>query len=193
VSKGSENGLESPPPTEDGPAPRTSSSYDPVVLGKKLRHLRETVPKPGGGLYTQDDLAKSVAEKTGKTCTRQYISELEAGAKPSGLMLDKLAAIAATYGVPPSYFFDDPASEAINAQMGLILRLAKASEDDTTRMLLRRISTMAREDVPKLIAALESLDQPATTPAASPAVQAQGTKPEVGRTLFRAPGQETSD
>lgn len=151
---------------------------DPRVLGQKLKHLRNTVPRPDGEKYSQQDLADEISRRTGTTCTRQYVGDLERGAKPNGLIYNKLVAIADIFDVPATYFFDNAASKAIDDQMDLVRKFATLTANSKNAVLLqRRLENLNPADIPKLLAALDS-----TTPDMST------ESPHAAEMMFRTPG-----
>lgn len=101
-------------------------------LADKLNHLFATVPKPGGGLHTNDTAAQALND-AGVSVSSVYLSHLRLGRRtnPSARLL---AAIAQVFGVPIAYFFDNDLEEKVNADLAT---LASMRDNDVKGLMLK--------------------------------------------------------
>lgn len=93
-------------------------------LATQLNHLFATVPKPGGGLWTNQEAAASMST-AGVTTSAAYLSQLRNG-KRDNLSARHLAALAHLFAVPMEYFFDPALAERINADLQLLTAVRDA-------------------------------------------------------------------
>lgn len=130
---------------------------DALTFAVKLRRLFETVLDDDGDRYTLEEVAEHVG------VTRSYMSQLRKGSKTAPRH-PVVAAIADFFGVPPSYFFSDAKSEAINAQMDLVLALSNAADGPARLQALRSLANVRPEDLPKVTRAIENALEQANLP-----------------------------
>ena len=71
-------------------------------FAEKLNRLFETVTKPDGSQYTQEEAVRG----TGGVLTRVYLWKLRTG-RATNPSLQIIQALAGFFGVDPSYFFED--------------------------------------------------------------------------------------
>lgn len=94
-------------------------------LAQKLDRLF-TVVRPSKGEYTHEQVAKAIEERGGPTISASYLWQLRKGLRDNPTK-KHLEALAGFFGVPPSYFFDEQASERIDAELSLLAALRDAS------------------------------------------------------------------
>lgn len=129
-------------------------------LATKLDYLFTTVPKPGGGKYTNESVAKALTER-GISVTTTHISHLHAGRRnnPSAVLLEGIAQL---FGVPLSYFFDSDLETQVNAELRKLAQL----RDKRVTELLARTDNVSDNGMKALLAlldqirTLEGLDEP---------------------------------
>jgi transcriptional regulator with XRE-family HTH domain len=114
----------------------------------KLRDLFDTRRWPDGGKYTN----LNVADAIGKT--REFVRKLRSG--DSAPSAETVADLAEVFDVPPSYFYSDAKSEAINAQYDLVLALANGKDGPARLRALRQLADAKPEDLPKITRAIEN-------------------------------------
>lgn len=116
----------------------------------RLEHLFETIPGPDGGRLSVRELCASAA-RNGHSVSVPYVYQLLQGKKrnPS---LSAVNAIAAGFGIDPSYFLDDRAAADIDRQM----RLLRLMGDARFKNLWFRLGSMSDADLDKIV---EYVDQ----------------------------------
>lgn len=124
----------------------------------KLDHLFRTVHPAGRREYTYEEVATGVAEHSpsGTTISAQYVWMLRTGKKDNPTKRH-IEALAAFFGVPPAYFFDDELSERVDAE----LEMLSALRDSSVRSLALRsaeLSPAAREAIARMIDAARDLE-----------------------------------
>ncbi|MDD5369134.1 MAG: helix-turn-helix transcriptional regulator [Anaerolineaceae bacterium] len=101
----------------------------PGDLAKKLDTLFETVTKPDGSRYTQEEVIRG----TGGVLTRVYLWKLRTG-RARNPSFNTMKAIASFFGVDPSYFFE-------SENKGI----EQAQEDDLVNKIAFRSSELDKE------------------------------------------------
>ena len=127
-------------------------------FAEKLDHLFRTVHPAGRREYTYEEVAAGVAaQATGTTISAQYIWMLRHGKKDNPTKRH-IEALAAFFGVPPAYFFDDGLTERVNAE----LELLTAMRDASVRSLALRsaeLSPESRAALARMIEATRDLER----------------------------------
>jgi transcriptional regulator with XRE-family HTH domain len=95
-------------------------------LASKLDHLFRTIRPRSGGEYSFEEVAEGVRERGGPTISATYVWQLRRGIRDNPTKRH-LEALAGFFGVPPAYFFDDEATERIDAELELLNALRDAS------------------------------------------------------------------
>ncbi|MEU4218209.1 helix-turn-helix domain-containing protein [Actinoplanes sp. NPDC026623] len=96
-------------------------------LAQRIDKLFKTV-KPKGREFTYDEVAKG-CEAIGGTFSKTYVWQLRSGLRENPTKRH-LEALAAFFGVPVGYFFDDEAAARIDEQIELAIALRDASVRD---------------------------------------------------------------
>ena len=96
-------------------------------LAQRIDKLFKTV-KPKGREFTYDEVAQG-CEAIGGSFSKTYVWQLRTGLRenPTKRHLESLAAF---FGVPVGYFFDDEAAKRIDEQVELAIALRDASVRD---------------------------------------------------------------
>jgi transcriptional regulator with XRE-family HTH domain len=89
------------------------------TLADKLNHLFATAHPVDRGAYSNDEVAAAIGEQGGPTISAVYIWLLRKGHR-NNPTLKHLEALAAFFGVPAAYFFDDEATARIDAELQLL-------------------------------------------------------------------------
>ncbi|GIH64700.1 MULTISPECIES: helix-turn-helix domain-containing protein [Microbispora] len=118
------------------------------TLADKLNHLFATVRPRGGGEYSLEDVAETIRQKGGPTISATYVWQLRKGIRDNPTKRH-LEALADFFGVPPAYFFDDAATQRIDAELQLLSALRDAS--------VRRIALRASGLSPKSLDAITDM------------------------------------
>lgn len=106
------------------------------TLAEKLDTLVRTV-QPLGREYTNDEVARGCTEVGYGTFSKTYVWQLRTGQRDNPTKRH-LEALAAFFGVPAVYFFDDDTAARVDSQ----LALATALRDAGVRNAALRISTL---------------------------------------------------
>jgi transcriptional regulator with XRE-family HTH domain len=101
-------------------------SRQPKTLAEKIARLFATVRSPEGDEYTHEEVATAIREAGGPTISATYVWQLRKGIRDNPTK-HHLEALAAFFGVSPSYFFDEEAAERIEAELDLLTALRDAS------------------------------------------------------------------
>ena len=120
-------------------------------LAPKLNRLFDNVPKPGGGLYSNEAAAQALAE-LGVSVTAQHLWHLRTGKRdnPSFRLLEGIARV---FGVPIAYFSDEETERQVAEQMATLASL----RDSGVKSLLMRAQGVSPENVQHLGAILEQI------------------------------------
>jgi len=98
------------------------------TLAEKLDHLFAVV-HPAKGEYTYEQVARAIEERGGPTISAAYIWQLRKGARDNPTKRH-LEALADFFGVAPSYFFDEDAAHAVDAELELLVALRDGAVRD---------------------------------------------------------------
>ena len=100
---------------------------------RRLDYLFRTVHPRDGGEYSYAEVARGIGELTGVSISKAYVHHLRTGRadNPTKRHLEGLAAF---FGVPVAYFFDDALAARIDGELDLLLAL----RDPTVRCIALR-------------------------------------------------------
>lgn len=144
------------------------------TLAEKVDHLFTTV-RSARGEYTYEQVATQIRDAGGPTISAAYVWMLRNGKRDNPTM-KHLEALAAFFGVPAAYFFDDDVSAAVNEQLSLVA----AMRDAGVRKVALRASGLSPEslgtiaDMIERVRALEGLPDEASSTDAAPADARRG-------------------
>src|SRR5437660_4032658 len=130
------------------------------TLSEKLDRLFRTVRPRDGGEYTFEEVADAIRGRGGPTISATYLWQLRKGIRDNPTKRH-LEALADFFGVSPAYFFDDEASERIDAELDLLA----AIRDAQVRQLALRAIGLSTEslttitDMVERVRQLERLDK----------------------------------
>lgn len=97
------------------------SDEDDGSLARKLDHLFRTVHPPRRGEYTYEEVAAGIRE-LGIAISHTYVWQLRRGTRTNPTKRH-LTGLAAFFGVPPAYFFDDDVATRIDKELDLAVAL----------------------------------------------------------------------
>ncbi|PZT76799.1 MULTISPECIES: helix-turn-helix domain-containing protein [unclassified Streptomyces] len=98
-----------------------------------LDHLVREVHPAGRGPYTYAELSQGIREATGVSISASAIQQLRRGTNRNPKM-QTIRALAAFFGVPPGYFFDEEEAERQRAEIRLV---ATMRDQNVLRVALR--------------------------------------------------------
>jgi transcriptional regulator with XRE-family HTH domain len=113
----------------------------------RLDHLFRTVHPQGRGEYSYREVAKAIEDGGDTTISASYLNQLRTGVKDNPTKRH-IEALAAFFGVPPSYFFDAGDAARIDKELDLLAAL----RDSGVRQIAMRAAGLPPE-------ALESVRQ----------------------------------
>ncbi len=125
-------------------------------LAEKLDELFSTV-HPIGKEYSYNDVARGVEELGAPKVSATYIWQLRTG-KRDNPTRRHIEALAAFFGVPPAYFFDDQVAAQVRSQLQLLATL----RDRGVRQVATRaagLSPRALRAVDEMIKQVRQLDE----------------------------------
>jgi transcriptional regulator with XRE-family HTH domain len=96
----------------------------PETFGEKLDRLFKKIKKPGGEEFSPEEIQVA----TNKSITASYIYRLRAG-KSGNPTVDKVKALADFFGVSPSYFFEEEATEPAPDPKRMIAQMATRAQN----------------------------------------------------------------
>jgi transcriptional regulator with XRE-family HTH domain len=82
------------------------------TLGRRVAYLRYRFAQKHrhGKLPSLEEIARYVRDRTGRSCTASYVSQILCDKAPHGPAMDKIEALAAFFAVSPAFFFPDDLS-----------------------------------------------------------------------------------
>lgn len=117
-------------------------------LAGKLARLFAAVHPADRGELTHEEVATAIREAGGPTISAVYLWQLRTGKRDNPTMRH-LEALAAHFGVPVAYFFDDTAAAAIDRE----LELLTAMRDTHVRSIALRATGLSGDS----LAAVQSM------------------------------------
>jgi transcriptional regulator with XRE-family HTH domain len=109
------------------------------TFADKLAHLIATVHPAGRGPYSYREVEAGIAGHEG-AMTAAFVQQLVAGKQPYPRK-HHIEALAAFFGVAPSYFFDDATTDQLDAEISQLLDWRNSEEGQ----LAQRISALSPE------------------------------------------------
>ena len=107
-------------------------------LAEKLDHLFATVHPGGRGGYSFEEAAAGISSHGVATISASYLWQLRRGLRDNPTKRH-IEALAAFFGVPPAYFFDEEVASRVDAELGL----AAALRDPGVRSVALRLSGLS--------------------------------------------------
>lgn len=102
-----------------------SSETPPATLAGRLDRLFRSFRRADGSEYTNEEVARALAERGGSTISATYVWQLRTGRRDNPTK-HHLEALADFFGVSPAYFFDDEAAARIERQLELLAAMNDA-------------------------------------------------------------------
>ncbi|WP_435128771.1 Secondary metabolite protein [Actinacidiphila sp. bgisy144] len=110
-----------------------TEQQQPRSVADLLDRLFREVHPAGRGPYTYAEVAEGVRESTGFSLTASAIQQLRTG-KNENPKMATIRALAAFFGVPPSYFFEEEVAARTLAEIDVVTAMRDA---DVRRVALR--------------------------------------------------------
>lgn len=132
----------------------TDPSSVPKTLADKLDYLFRTVHPRGRGEYSYREVAQAINDAGTTTISASYLWQLRRGEKDNPT-IKHIEALARFFGVPPSYFLDDDATEEITAQLELLV----AMRDSDVREIALRVNDLSEAALKMIKGVVESTRQ----------------------------------
>lgn len=121
------------------------------TFAQKLDHLFRTIHPSGSRPYTYEQVVAGLAER-GYEMSVSYLWNLRKGSRDNPT-LQHIQGLAAFFGVPPAYFFDDDEEARVNEQLETLALL----RDADVRSFALRAHGLDGPDLQALNAMLTSL------------------------------------
>lgn len=142
-----------------------------VTFQQRLRHLLATMTKPSGETYSYRELAAAIKEKGFDGPSSAYLNQLATGAR-SDPKMSHVQGIAAAFGVPTAYFFDDEVSARVNEQLAALreeqerARAQRPTDEDAQLIAFRagELSDRGRRQVMDLLDVVYRLERRESAP-----------------------------
>jgi transcriptional regulator with XRE-family HTH domain len=123
------------------------------ALADKINHLFETVRRPDGSRYSNDDVAAAMGKIVGgPKISGAYLSLLRRGERDNPTKRH-LEALAAFFEQSPAYFFDDAQSRTIAEE----LRLLRILADTGVQRIATRLGGLSPDSLHSLASIVEHI------------------------------------
>jgi transcriptional regulator with XRE-family HTH domain len=133
-------------------------------LAGKLNHLFASATTRAGQEYSNEQVAAAIVA-TGVTISQSYIWQLRKGKKDNPTF-KHLQALAAFFGVPVSYFFDDEVTdrvdqqlEEVKAEQARLNKIMRSSDAQLMALRAGELSPQGRRQVMDLLDVVHRLEQ----------------------------------
>ena len=122
------------------------------TLADRLDRLFRTARSPRGRPYTTGEAARAIAAAGGPTISPTYLWELRTG-RAIDPRRSHLQALAAFFGVPCGYFFDDEPASPTSGDPAVLLAL----RDDAVRRFVARLAGLSPATLDALVGIVERI------------------------------------
>ena len=122
------------------------------TLADRLDRLFRTARSPRGRPYTTGEAARAIAAAGGPTISPTYLWELRTG-RATDPRRSHLQALAAFFGVPCGYFFDDEPTSPMGQDPAVLLAL----RDDAVRRFVARLAGLSPTTLAALVGIVERI------------------------------------
>ena len=122
------------------------------TLADRLDRLFRTARSPRGRPYTTGEAARAIAAAGGPTISPTYLWELRTG-RATDPRRSHLRALAAFFGVPCGYFFDDEPTSPTSDDPAVLLAL----RDDAVRRFVARLAGLSPTTLEALVGIVERI------------------------------------
>jgi ESX-1-secreted protein regulator len=118
------------------------------TLADRINHLFETVLRPDGSRYSNDEVAATMGD--GPQISGAYLSSLRRGVRDNPTKRH-LEALAGFFSVSPAYFFDDAEFVAIAEE----LKLLRALADSGVKRVATRLGGLSPDSLRNIASIVE--------------------------------------
>jgi len=112
------------------------------TLADRLNHLFQAVRSKDGREYSNEEVAGTITREQGVSISASYLWYLRTGQRDNPT-LKHLNALAAFFGVPSAYFFDDVVAERVDGE----LAVATAMRDTGVRDVALRAAGLSAQSL----------------------------------------------
>ncbi|GIG92147.1 helix-turn-helix domain-containing protein [Plantactinospora endophytica] len=131
-------------------------------LASRIDHLFKAV-RPKGREYSYDEVARGCEALTSGTFSKTYVWQLRTGQRDNPTKRH-LEALAAFFGVPVAYFFDDQVVDDVNSQLALAAALRDSDVRDIALRALH-MDTATRQSLARIVHEISRMQQSRPDPA----------------------------
>ena len=137
-----------------GPSAADPAPTPAVMLGQRLDHLFNTIPSPSGK-WTNVEMSQHLADR-GVAASPTYIAMIRKGqrASPNSTLISSMAAI---FGVPTAYFYDDDVAQKLNHDLELLVAIRRAGTEKIA-MRASGLSPQGIKEVGRIIDAVRRME-----------------------------------
>ncbi|MGA9312941.1 MAG: helix-turn-helix domain-containing protein [Pseudonocardiaceae bacterium] len=132
---------------------------DGRTLADKLDTLIKTV-QPLRREYTNDEVARGCTEVGQGTFSKTYVWQLRTGQRDNPTKRH-LEALAAFFGVPATYFFDDDTAARVDSQLALATALRDAGIRDAA-LRISNLDDANRQSILRIVQEITQMYSPAS-------------------------------
>ena len=143
---------------EEDPPGRRGDDVAVLPLARKVDWLFRRIHPAGRGPYSLQEVAVAIEEMTGEKISHNTLWKLRAG-KHDNPTKRVLEALAAFFGVPPSYFFDDEIFRTVEEQLEVLVMLRDTEAHGAHLRSFLQLSPEAQQMVGELIESTARLEQ----------------------------------
>jgi transcriptional regulator with XRE-family HTH domain len=136
------------------------------TLAERLDTLFKTV-QPLRREYTNEEVARGCTEVGEGTFSKTYVWQLRTGQRDNPTKRH-LEALAAFFGVPPTYFFDDEVAGRVDSQLALATALRDAGVRDAALRIMS-LDGSSRQSVVRIIQEITQMHAASSTRDGEPA------------------------
>jgi transcriptional regulator with XRE-family HTH domain len=122
------------------------------TLAQKINHLFDTIRRPDGTRYSNDEVAAAMGRGEPGRISGSYLWLLRRGDRDNPT-IKHLEALATFFDVSPAYFFDDAKSRAIASELALL----RAMKDSDVRRIAARLQGLSPRGMNAIANIIESV------------------------------------
>jgi transcriptional regulator with XRE-family HTH domain len=136
--------------------PPAGADDAPWTLARKINHLFDSIRRPDGARYSNEEVAAALSTTDGGKISGSYLWLLRRGDRDNPT-IKHLDALATFFDVSPAYFFDDAKSRAIASELAL-LRALRSANVERIAVRLNGVSARGIEAITQVIESIRAAE-----------------------------------